>query len=199
MRCPRSCTNVSGVTEDKGDDQRPWEIVNERIVYEGDQISVSQFDMIYPDEEQVSIDIARLPVWAAVVLLDGAGGVLLIRRYRFVRGRWGWELPGGQVADDEGPDATAARELQEQAGYRAGHLDPLITFQAAPEFADVERVVFTGTEPHRIGEPDELQVSQRVEWMPLQSVRGLILAGEIWNDASVVGLLSVLAQERDPG
>jgi len=49
--------------------------------------------------------------------------VLLVRRYRFVSGEWGWELPGGLVDDEEDPADAAGRELEDTAGYRASRVD----------------------------------------------------------------------------
>jgi 8-oxo-dGTP pyrophosphatase MutT (NUDIX family) len=62
----------------------------------------------------------RLHRAVAVVLLNGQDRVLLVRRYRFVQDRWGWELPGGLVDEDEEPGEAARRELEELTGYRAG-------------------------------------------------------------------------------
>ena len=62
------------------------------------------------------------------VLLDEQDRVLLLWRHWLVPDRWGWELPGGLVDDDEEPADAAMRELEEETGYRAGRVEPLITF-----------------------------------------------------------------------
>jgi 8-oxo-dGDP phosphatase len=98
------------------------------------------------------------------------------------------------VDEDEEPGAAAVRELEEQTGYRAGQLEDLITFQPVAEAVDCERVVFAGRDPQRAGEPVSAESIERVEWVPLESVPGLIASGEVWDAASVVGLLSVVAQ-----
>ena len=99
---------------------------------------------------------------------------------------------------DEGeePREAAVRELEEQTGYRAGQLEHLITFQPVAEVADAERVVFAGRDGEHVGEPVSSEGIERAEWVPLESVPGLIAAEQIWNGSSVVGLLSVLARGR---
>jgi 8-oxo-dGTP pyrophosphatase MutT (NUDIX family) len=60
-----------------------------------------------------------------------------------VQERWGWELPGGLVDVGEDPAGAATRELEDQAGFRAGRLEHLVTFQAAPDVGEAERTVFS--------------------------------------------------------
>jgi len=79
---------------------------------------------------------------AAVILAiesgaDGEDHVLLVEQYRVPLGRRCIELPAGLIGDDEGKsgeDATeaAARELEEETGYRAGRIDVLGEFWSSP-------------------------------------------------------------------
>lgn len=48
----------------------------------------------------------------------------------FATGEWGWELPGGIVDADEDGSVTAAREVEEENGWRLGPLEHLASFQA---------------------------------------------------------------------
>jgi 8-oxo-dGTP pyrophosphatase MutT (NUDIX family) len=89
---------------------------------------------------------------------------------------------------------AAARELEEETGYRAGRVEHLVTFQPMAGAVDCEHAVFTGREPVRVGERTSLGESERAEWVPLASVPDLIAAGKIWNGGSVVGMLYLLAR-----
>ena len=122
--------------------------------------------------------------------------MLLTWRHRFVQDRWGWELPGGLVDEDEEPAEAAVRELEEQTGYRAGQLERLIAFQPVAEVADGERVVFVGRDARRVAEPVSAEGIERAEWVPLGSVAGLIADGQVWNSASVIGLMSAAQQDQ---
>ena len=103
-----------------------------------------------------------------------------------------WHLVSGGVDWGEEPAAAAARELLEETGYRAGRVEHLITFQPMVGMVDSEHVVFTGRDPERIGEPTETTEVERMEWVPLASVPGLIAAGKIWNSGTLVALLRLL-------
>jgi 8-oxo-dGTP pyrophosphatase MutT (NUDIX family) len=193
--CALGCTSVGSVTEAAGDASSMWRTFGERGIYDSPEVWLGQVDVGLPSRERVWHHVVRLHRAVAVVLLDERR-VLLAWRHRFIQDRWGWELPGGLVDQDEEPSEAASRELEELTGYRASQLDRLITFQPLAEVADAERVVFVGRDPQRVGEPVSSDGIARVEWVALESVPGLIGTGEIWNAASVVGLLSVLAQGR---
>jgi hypothetical protein len=44
-----------------------------------------------------------------------------------------------------------------------------------------------------VAEPVEANEIERMEWVPLSSVPGLVVAGEIWNSGTLVGLLLLTA------
>jgi 8-oxo-dGTP pyrophosphatase MutT (NUDIX family) len=190
-----TCTNVVIVTEVAGQGPGMWRTFGERAIHESPEVWLGQVDVGLPSRERVWLDVVRLPRAVAVALVDEQDQVLLVWRYRFVQERWGWELPGGLADEDEKLGEAAVRELEEQTGYRAGQLEHLIAFQPVAEVVDGERVVFVGRDAQRVAEPVSADV-ERAEWVPLASVPGLIAAGQIWNAASVIGMLSVAQQLR---
>ncbi|MET0179504.1 MAG: NUDIX hydrolase [Novosphingobium sp.] len=74
---------------------------------------------------------------AAVILAVEDGHVLLVEQYRVPLGRQSIELPAGLIGDDEGaegeaPETAAARELEEETGYRPGRVENLGEFCSSP-------------------------------------------------------------------
>ena len=183
------------VTRAMGDDPGRWQTFGEREVYRSPEGRVGQEDMELAGGERVWYHVVRFHRTAMLVLLDEQSRVLLVRRHRLVPDRWGWEVPGGLVDEGEEPAEAAARELEDLAGYRAGRVEHLITFQPVPGLLDAEHVVFTGRDPERIGELAGIGEVARAEWVPLGSVPGLIAAGEVWNGGSLVALLRLLTMD----
>ncbi|UZK68633.1 NUDIX hydrolase [Sphingomonas sp. S1-29] len=72
---------------------------------------------------------------AAVIVAIDAGHVLLVEQYRVALGRRCIELPAGLIGDEtEGEDmaVAAARELEEETGYRAGAIESLGEYFSSP-------------------------------------------------------------------
>ena len=187
--------SVVAVSGAMGGEPGRWRTFGEREIYESPYVWLGQVDVELPGGERFWHDVIRLHRAAAMVLVDDADRVLLLWRHRFVQDRWGWELPGGLVDEDEEPAEAARRELEEETGYRAGRVEQLITFQPRAGTVDGELFVFVGRNPERIGEPTEVNEASRVEWVPLASVPGMIAAGEIWNAGSLVALLRFLMKD----
>jgi ADP-ribose pyrophosphatase len=72
---------------------------------------------------------------AAVILAIQDGHVILVEQYRVPLGRNCLELPAGLVGDDdagEAMEAAAARELEEETGYRAAKIELVGEFFSSP-------------------------------------------------------------------
>ena len=172
-----------------------WKTFGERVIYDSPWVWLGQVDVELPDGERFWHHVVRLRRAAIIVLLDDQDRVLLLWRHRFVQDRWGWEVPGGLMEEGEEPAEAAARELEEETGYRAGRVEYLLNLQPMTGTVDSEHFVFVGRDPEKTGEPTEQNEFERMEWVPLASVPGLIKAGEIWNAASLVTLLRLLMPE----
>ncbi len=80
---------------------------------------------------------------AVVILAEPAPGrVLLVRQWRYPVRRWTLEVPAGTRTPGEPAEATAARELSEEAGYAAERLTEVMRFFPALGVSDEEMVVF---------------------------------------------------------
>ncbi len=103
--------------------------VRERPVDDTRRARVSIAEVELPDGVRFEQWVVRLPGGSVVVVHDDQGQVLMLHRHRFVPDRWVWELPGGYVDEGEDPRATAAREVEQETGWRPGPLVHLMSFQ----------------------------------------------------------------------
>lgn len=74
-------------------------------------------------------------IGAAVILAVHEGAVVLVEQFRVPLGRKCLELPAGLIGDEtsgEAPELAAARELEEETGFRPKHIENLGEFCSSP-------------------------------------------------------------------
>jgi len=169
-----------------------WNILGERVVDDTRRLRLSIADVQLPDGVRFEQYVLRIPKAAMVVVVDDAKRVLMMRRHRFIIDRWVWELPGGYVDPDEEPATAAAREVEEETGWRPRAVEPLATFQPMIGSADAENLLFWSNGAEWIGSLPDINEAERIEWLPLSAVDEKIASGEIVGAASIIGLLAVM-------
>ena len=181
-----------------------YEVTGHRAIWSGRIFSVVSDDVTMPGGGSATRDYVRHVGAVAVVALDDAGQVVLIRQYRHPVGRHLWELPAG-LMDVGGEDLAAAalRELAEEADLTAGRVDVLVDLHSSPGFSDEVVRVFLARELAEV--PAEQRHDRHDEEADLQVVRvdldeavRMVLAGEITNASCVAGLLAA-ARARETG
>lgn len=166
-------------------------IHGERVVDASRRAIWSIADVELPDGTGFEQYVYRAPK-AAMTLLIRDDRVLMIRRHRFVIDRWVWELPGGYCDEGEAVAACAAREVEEETGWRPTALRPLLAFQPWVATADAEQHLYVSYGAEPVHEIPDVNEAARLRWIPLDETRALIEAGEIIGSASVIGIQAVL-------
>ena len=170
-----------------GAERTRWKIRSDRLVDETPQVRLSIASLELADGTQFDQYVMRLPRCAMTVVLDEAAErVLLIWRHRFITGRWLWELPGGYIDRGEDGVAAAAREVEEETGYRPRSVERVLTFQPMAGSADSAHELYLARGADRVGAPlaDE---AEEVRWIPLAELPGLIATGQIVGAATIIG------------
>jgi len=186
-RCPLGTGSVSFVT-----DSHKWVIHGERLVDDTPHVRISLADVELPNHVQFTHYVFRMRRCAMTVVLDDAGErVLLMRRHRFIVDRWVWELPGGYVDDGEDPAEAAAREVEEETGWRPRDVEFVMSCQPLIGNADYPQDLYLGSGAEQIGEP-EVDETAEVGWVPLDEAAAMIASGEILGAITIIGVQHAL-------
>jgi 8-oxo-dGTP pyrophosphatase MutT (NUDIX family) len=171
-----------------------WRTFGERIVYDNRWVRLGLVDVQAPNGERWEYHVVHFSPIAIAVLVDERDRVLMLWRYRFATDQWGYELLGGLVEDGEEPAATAAREAEEESGWRPlGEPEHLIGFEPLPGQITAPVDVFLWRQAERVGEPTETEEVGRLEWVPLRRIPELARQQKILGSGALVPLLYYVA------
>jgi len=167
-----------------------WTVHGRRAIYESPWVCLDLVDVELPDGQRFEQHVVRMarPVAGAAVR-DTAGRVLLMWRHRHVTGSWGWEIPTGRVEDGESPEQAAAREVEEETGWRPGPLRLLVASEPSNGSVDTVHYLFSADGAEPVGPPSDRTEADRIEWIPLDEVRSLMRKGEIVSGPTLIALL----------
>jgi ADP-ribose pyrophosphatase len=200
---PGNVTETTGMRQIR-DVTESWPIDSTAELARGALVTLRTDQVRMPDGDVAARDVVEHPGAVAVVALDDAGQVLLIRQYRHAAGRLLWEIPAG-LRDVAGEPlrATAERELLEEAGYRARDWRVLVDYFSSPGFSTERLRIFLARglslvpEQHRTYVPEHEEAHLELAWLPLETVVGLLLSGELHNGVTAVGILSAYVARPD--
>lgn len=162
-----------------------------RNIYTGKVVTLNIDTVRLPNGVTVDLETIRHPGAAAVVPIKNDGTVVLIRQFRHAAGGFIYEIPAGKLSPGEDPLNCAARELEEEVGYRASSFELLSSIFTAPGFADEVIHIYKATGLTKGRQHlDRDEVLEIVE-MPLEEAIARIQDGTIRDGKSIVGLQAV--------
>jgi len=166
-------------------------LVSTKRMYTGKILKLDLDTVALPNGRTTELEILRHPGASAVVPLKDDGKVVLIRQLRHAAGGFIYEIPAGKLDHQEDPIICAARELEEEVGYRAGNLTLLTSIWTAPGFTDEVIHIYLGTHLE-FGKQnlDQDEVLEIVEW-PLEEAMAKIVDGTIRDAKTIIGLQMV--------
>lgn len=171
-----------------------FRIVGSEVAASTGFLDIERLEIEVPDGSRHDRSVVRHPGAVGVVAVEPSGArAILVRQYRASVDRALLEVPAGRRdVDGEPPDVTAARELDEEVGYRPGRLVKLAEFYNSPGFCDEYCHIYLALdiEPTASARPEGPEESaMTLEWIELADVEALIATGALVDAKSIVGLL----------
>lgn len=110
--------------------------IRSKPIFQGKIISLQVDEVVLPDGNTSEREIVRHPGAVAVIAVTKEGKIVMVEQYRKALERSLLEIPAGKLEPGEDPALTAERELEEETGYRAEHMEYITSFYTSPGFAD---------------------------------------------------------------
>jgi ADP-ribose pyrophosphatase len=159
-----------------------------RTVYDG-----KLFDVTVERWGEHDREIVEHPGAVAIVAVDDAGKVALVRQRREAVREHLLELPAGTLEEGESPLESARRELEEETGLTGGTWRELGGFYTTPGFCR-ERMHVFAAEGVQAGDakPEEDEELELVHW-DVREIGERI--GELEDAKTIAGLLLYLSRK----
>lgn len=151
------------------------------------------------DVDEVRLDDGSLSVrecvhhsGGAAVLYVENGKVMLVKQFRYAYGKEIYEIPAGKLEKGEDPAVAAARELEEETGYRAGAVEHWADIYPTPGYTDEIIRVYRAKDckfTHK--HPDDGEFI-KCGFVPLDEVMGMIERGDICDAKTVIAVYKYL-------
>lgn len=160
--------------------------------------AVERREFAQPQGPPVTRDVVVHPGAVVVLPILDDGRIVTIRNFRYAVQQELCELPAGTMDPGEAPIDTARRELQEETGYRAGVMTPLMAFFTSPGILTERMHAFLARELTHVGQ--RLQEGERitVELVNAADLRRGLIGGEL-RDGKTLAVIGRYLLELDHG
>lgn len=168
---------------------REFKRIDRNLVYKGAIIDFCKDDVITPNGNQVKWDYLEHKGAAAVIPVMDDGKILMVRQWRNAIDKFALEIPaGGKDSVDEPSKVCAARELEEETGYKSDKIEFLQTVVPAIAYSGEKidvYVAFDLQEGQQNFDPDE---DIELEMYTIDELMQMIVNNEI-NDSKTISAL----------
>ncbi|MGH9712289.1 MAG: NUDIX hydrolase [Candidatus Acidiferrales bacterium] len=164
-------------------------VLSSKVLFRGRVFGVRRDHVIEPGRIKAVRELVIHPGSVVVLPVFADGRILVIRQFRYVTGKYLWELVAGHKEKDESFAEGARRELQEEAGYTARRLTKMLEIFPSPGLLTERMVIYLAHDLVK-GKPrpeDDEKITALL--IPLATAIRWIKSGRICDAKSVAGIL----------
>ena len=159
------------------------------------KFAVERRDVRLQDGRLVQREVIVHPGAVVILPILADGSIVLIRNYRFAAEDTLLELPAGTLEAGEDPQDCAARELEEETGYRAEQIEPLGEFFTSPGILSERMRAYLATGLSEVGQNLDDTEEIEVEIMRPDKIRQLIVDGQLIDGKTIAVLGTYMLRE----
>ena len=169
--------------------------MKKKKIFEGKVLGLSVYDGII-EGRKVKREMIEHRGAAAMLAFDENKKVILGKQHRYPHG-YVLEIPAGTLEKREDPIKCAFRELEEETGYRAKKMSPLITYYPSIGYNTEAIHCFVATGLKKISDLklDEDEILSVVK-IDLKRLIGMIKTGKIQDSKTICAVLTFAAKKK---
>lgn len=164
-------------------------VIHSERIFQGRVVNLRLDTVQLPNGRTTQREIVEHRGAVAIVPLLDDRTVLMIRQFRLAANEVLLEVPAGTLEPAESPEICAARELQEETGYRAGTIRRIFSQFLAPGYSQEILHVFLAQDLEPTTQQSEEDEHVEVVTVPLASAVDMVLDGQIKDAKTIAALL----------
>ncbi len=168
-----------------------FKILNKKLEHKGRIVEFYTLDVEVPNGNITHWDYIQHKGAAAVVPVDEDGKIILVRQYRGAIDDIMLEIPaGGRDSVEEEFSVCAARELEEEIGYRSEDIHHLVDVHTAAAYTSEVIAVYYAE--NLILSKQNLDENEfvHIERYSIEEIEKMIYSGEITDSKTIAGVLA---------
>ena len=171
--------------------------IRRELVYKGKILNFYEDYMALPNGNTAVWDFIEHKGAAAVVPVTSDGKILMVRQYRNALERYTLEIPAGAVNYlGEPKEECAARELEEETGYRAGKLEWLMNVNTTVAFCNELIGIYVAQDLIPTSQHLDEDEFLNVEKHDLDELLAMVYDGRITDGKTAAALLAYRVKYR---
>ncbi|MDH3191995.1 MAG: NUDIX hydrolase [Nitrosopumilus sp.] len=169
--------------------------MKKKKIYEGKILGLSVYDGII-EGRKVKREMIEHRGAAAMLAFDEDKKIILVKQHRFPHG-YVLEIPAGTLEKREDPIKCAFRELEEETGYRAKKMTPLISFYPSIGYNSEIIHCYVASGLKKIADlkldADEILSVEKIE---LERLIKMIKAGKIQDAKTICAVMTYASKKK---
>lgn len=172
----------------------PRQLLESEKIFKGAVFDVERDSLREENGIEIIREVVRHPGGAGALPLFDDGRVALVKQYRHPARRELLEIPAGRIEYGETPEMCAAREMEQETGFRAGRIEKLAEFYTTPGFCEEKLHVYLATDLAPSSQALDHDELVEVVYLPFAEAARMAESGGIEDSKTIIALL--LAMNR---
>ncbi len=162
------------------------------VIYDGNILKLRVDKVKLPDGCKTTREVVELSGAVSIIPVTENGDIIMVKQYRKAAEEMLLELPAGKLEPEEVPEVCAARELEEETGYRSGELKKIFSFYTSPGFTNEMIHMYIARKLEYVGRNLDPYEFIDLETIKQDEIIDLIDSGEIRDGKTISGLMRYL-------
>ena len=161
--------------------------VAKNYIYKGKILTVRRDDALTADGKPCIREIIEHSGGACVLYVEDEK-ILFVRQYRYAYGESIYEIPAGKLDVGEEPSVAAIRELEEEAGIKAGRMELLHVMYPTPGYTNEKIYIYRAYDCEKTAAHLDEGEFLDVEYIPIDQAKEMLKNGEIKDGKTIIAL-----------